>query len=422
MGDEETLALSDFLRTKANFRSILEPDLAAFLNVHMNELLALLNSDGEDSRLAFVMLSNLPTLLAKQMENDDSIYIALSEMLGTETASPLGVSRIATVLENLAARCPNDTARMIGYLPVLLNYIQETSVLEFFARVTSDRPKFAAFHTCLACIDVGGIVDSALHSSPSSDRAVNLMRLISLCCRTRVTRACFANSRVIATLAEFCAVEDLRVQGRCWEAVAALCCAETAPLLAVLCARAVDVAKESRDAGVGLCAVWDFITKMVSIEDAFAEHVMETGVCEVALRHMIVHGGCANLMGSVFRFVRTGMNGCLMSHMIQHVMPFIVESARTKRVDAVCANSRKVLADIFAKHLENGPMLNWINREIGLVKLKHELIDPYVFALASPYGGFHANSSGVSLPMLNGPLVSLMIDRLVKKSETFDDS
>ena len=420
---EERPTLSEFLREKVNFRAILEPDLLQFLTKHMHEFLCLLNEDSDDSKLAFVMLSNLPSLIAKQIENDDSIYIALTEMLGAHAATPLCVSRIATVLENLAARCPNDAARMIGYFPVLLNYIEESSVLGFFERITSDAPKFAAFHECIARVGLDAMVNDKLAGDSESQATVNLLRLITFCCRPRVTRAGFANPRTISTLARYCAADDSSVQDRCWEAVRGLCCPETAQLFVILCARAIDVAKETREVTRGVCAVWDFLGKMVLLDDFFAEHVMETGLCEVAVRQMIMHGECANLMGPVFRFVEAGMKCCLMPHMIQHVMPFVVESGRKKKVDAVSANSRRLLAEIFAREVHTGPMREWIEREIGLGKLKAELIDPYVFALKEPYGGFHHDGRfQSSLQLFEGSLISVIMNRLSKKKPSLSDT
>ena len=316
-------------------------------NCHKLLDIALNPSEGEHSKKAFYLLTTSSAKTVEALIKDDTFFMKATEILASKEIDTVVISRLSCLFGHILTNLKGSLTECICFVMQFLKYVEDPSVFGLFCLILDANAAVKEIPTLLAKSSFASLIVTEFTEEASNEKIANLVAIVKLCLKHRILGASFRNERVMNRLISLLDSIDMMVLNQVWQALGALCCDATATKMSGLLEDALESVRDVNSLHMYHIFACDFIGKMLYYAPGCVNAEAKRRIVNVALELMEKYPNSTNLMGSVFRILRSGVkNHVLLQAVMQRVVPVLVFHAGATERTALAANATQFIADM----------------------------------------------------------------------------
>lgn len=386
------IPVEDFLLKQPACNLVKLPDMSrGYVTNHCTELLdlSLSTDDDELAKRAFLVLSTASQKVVGALISEDVFFVKATEILSGKQISPLIISRLSSLFDNLLAKLKSGYIEAIGFLAQLLKYIEYPSVFSLFTSILDANSKTKEIQEIMAQIRFENMILNEFGSNASNEKVTNLCSLIRLCLKHPLLRNNFVCDRVMNKLVSLLDTQNPDILNPLWQALSTLCCEINGTKMSQVSDLALKLLKigDSQLHMYHVCAC-DFLGKMMYYNPSGFNQRCRTEMVDVCLEIMDKFPESTNMMASVFRLLRNGVkSGGFLSLALNKVIPILIGYAQSAIRNARSANAMSFMADVEASRAGNKMVNKKLENDRRFCSFRDRELKYHTDKLGREYGG-----------------------------------
>ncbi|OHT08960.1 hypothetical protein TRFO_22293 [Tritrichomonas foetus] len=350
-------------------------------------------SSEENSKKAFIILSNGPSLIINALISDLTFFLKMTEILSHPNLSSIVVNRLATILNYIIMNNEQASLDSIGFLTMILKYIEETAVFDLFCTIFNDKDKLKPMQKLLATTDIDVFILNEFSSTEilSYEKKLNLTLLINYGLKCKRLRDSFTNRRILVHLISLMNTEDTLLLNSIWSSLALLM---TKKML-----NKVEIQKLFEDAFEIICgsfdtlhtyhiSIFEFLTAIVDLKVLMFTENHKKQICQTFQSLFPKFPNSTNLMSSMFKFIRTSLhNRDFAQRILDGYIPFFIDEGMKKQRTAASANALVFLGDLDRMKTSSYMINKSLTSSQKYMTFYKSFFKDYLEKLPNPYGG-----------------------------------
>ena len=348
--------------------------------------IALTPADGEFSKRAFFLLTTSSHKAVEALLQNDAFFMKATEILASRDADPLVISRLSAILGHILVEHKSSVTECVCFVMQLLKYVEDPSVFSLFCLILDSGSTVKEIPALLARSNFASLVLSEFENA-DQDKLANLVAIVRLCLKHRVLGPSFRNERVLNGLIRLMNGSDMLVLNQAWQAIGALCVDSMASKMTNLLGVALAILEHSSEFHMYHVFACDFIGKLVYYTPGSIGSEGKKRVIAVVIDLMERYPNNTNLMGSVFRIIRSGVkNSAFLQEVMNKIVPLLVGYAGAKERTARAANATQFIADMEESRTNNRAVDQTLKTDKSYCQFRISLAK-YLALLKKEYGG-----------------------------------
>jgi hypothetical protein len=338
---------------------------------------------------AFVLLSNCSRAVVAALIQNDLFFLRATEILASEKHESFAISRLASLFDAIVMKVRGSFVECVGFLFQMMNFIDESSVFSLFSSVCSVSPKLAELQRILATSGFANLLLNEFGSSDNDSRVMNLCAVIKVCLQNPVLRTSFTTEKVINKLSSLLETKNVLLLNQIWQAISVLCAEVTVSKMKSLQDRAFEILKiDFKDLHMYHVCAMDLLANVLKYSPNMFEADDAKQMMRIALRLLVEFPNATNLMGSVFKFLRSAIrsSGLLMT-VVRTIVPVLVILSESGERTSAAAYSLQFLGDIETSRENNNVVNNYLSEDKQFSVFVKDRLKKYLRELGCNWGG-----------------------------------
>lgn len=382
------MSVNDYIDEMTLKTHIFYPDktLIEFIHVHAEEILDIALTEGKSDRgsKAFLLLTLRP---AEIMENR-LFFIRASDFLRENPKCSCIISRISELLLRILKIKSEYVEEALGFLYRLIPFIDNTGVYDLFYQITMpDFPNVKVQELLCEINFADFLLTQIRNDSISYEKIGFLLDIFRHCIKSPSLNTNIDSETAIELFEKLSESENVLMLGYLWQTISTLCTKSTVYKMNNLRKIALRLVSEPymrlHPYHIG---AFDFLGKYLYYKPM--EFVHDIGIIDqLIVRLFNQFPDSVNLIGSLSRLFRSGINTDLAPRMMDDLFTFFIVLAQDKQRTAAAAHAALIVNDVVEKRFTSKMIFQFLKQSLEYQKCRERFLPAYNTLIYANYGG-----------------------------------
>ena len=378
-------------------------ELFIFFADHISDLidLAFKDTETEDSKKAFIFLSNGPPLIIDALTKDFIFFLRVTELLQdpSSLSNSCIIQRISVIFNYLILNDVQFSIDSIGFLPQLLPYIGEDAVYDLFHTIFTNKSQLKQMRIMLSSTSIDTYVINEIQNSPgyvnsssfsTYSKELNLLLIIRDGLTSKHLKKSFQNDKVLNALYSISTVtKEPLLLNQIW-----------ASLALIVNQNLISKMKDVFDESMKIISqpferlhsyhisIFDFLANIVDTDASMFTTTQKRLICQTFQNLSLKFPNSTYLISSMFNFIRKSLhNREFAQRILDGYISFFIELGKSEKRTAVSASSLIFLADLEEMKTSSYLISKYLSENRKYISFHKSFFKNYLDELHKPYGG-----------------------------------
>lgn len=366
--------------------------------------LAFNDTETDDGKKAFLILSNGPQLIIDSLTKDFRFFLKVTEILQnpqqlSNKLNACTIQRISTTFNYLILKDVQFSIDSIGFITQLLPYVEEDAVYELFHTIFTTKTQLKMMRNLLSDIDIDTFIINELKNSPTNTscsqfntyaKKLNLLLIIHDGLLCEQLKNSFHNFKVLSTLSSMIIeTKEPLLLNQIWSSLALLVSQELIQDMKDAFTKAIKMISTSFEKLHSYHAsIFDFLGNIVDINASMFTASQKKQICHTFQNLSLKYPNSTHLQSSMYNFIRKSLhNREFAQRILDNYISFFIDQGTSQIRTAASANSLVFLADLDSMKTSSYMISKSLSNNRKYIEFHRTFFKKYLEELHKPYGG-----------------------------------